>query len=364
MNRSANTQGPTASPAPADLPPELRTPAAWEAAKWADPRTWVEPFSATEIDEIEAAARSWGERDLRQMSSADFALPTVAARVARARQELLEGRGFVLWRGLPVARWGRALSEVAFFGLGTHLGPARPQNAQGDALGHVRDVGLKSTDPSVRIYQTSERQSFHTDSCDVVGLLCLQQARRGGESALVSSQTLWNEIRRQRPDLAASLLAPVATDRRGEVAPGEAPYFTIPVFNWHEGRMSAIYHRPYIDSAQRFEGAPRLSARQNEALDLLDQLANDPRLHLLMTLEPGDIQLVHNHVLLHDRMAFEDWPEPDRRRHLLRLWLAPLDARPLPEVFAQRYGCVTPGRRGGVMVGERAFQSPASCLSS
>jgi hypothetical protein len=348
------------------LPPELSGPACWYGSDCADASDWLERLSPDEIDEIERAARAWGDRDLRELRPELFALPQVSRRIERARQQLLDGRGFVLWRGLPVQRWGRVLCAVAFYGIGTYLGPSRPQNAQGQLLGEVRDLGLKSSDPKVRIYQTAERQSFHTDSCDLVGLLCLQQARRGGESALVSSHTLWNEVRRQRPDLAAALLEPLATDRRGEIAPGEEPFFMIPVFNWFAGRMSAIYHRPYIDSAQRFETAPRLSDRQIEALDLLDRLANDPRLHFLMTLEPGDIQLVHNHSTFHDRMAFEDWPEPDRRRHLLRLWLAPLDARPLPQVYAQRYGSVTPGRRGGVMAGEgsMAAQPPASCFSS
>ena len=250
--------------------------------------------------------------------------------------------------GLPVERWGARLCAVAFYGLGIHIGVPRTQNAQGHLLGHVRDLGLRSDDPNVRIYQTHERQTFHTDSADVVGLLCLQTAKRGGLSALVSSITLYNELRARRPDLARRLFAPFATDRRGEVPPGEKPYFTIPVFNWYEGELSAIYQRQYIDSAQRFADAPRLTAEDIEALDLLDALTDDPALHLTMTLERGDMQFVHNHTLLHDRTAFEDHPEPARRRHLLRLWLSPESARPLPPVFAQRYGSVVPGASGGV----------------
>jgi Taurine catabolism dioxygenase TauD, TfdA family len=144
-----------------------------------------------------------------------------------------------------------------------------------------------------------------------------------------------------------------ADGTRGEVPEGERPYFTIPVFNAHAGELSAIYQRQYIDSAQRFADAPRLTPAHIEALDLFDQLANDPSLHFLMTLQRGDMQLVHNHTLLHDRTAFSDAPEPARRRHLLRLWLAPDDARALPPVFAQRYGSVVPGRRGGVPARDR-----------
>jgi hypothetical protein len=224
------------------------------------------------------------------------------------------------------------------------------QNAEGHLLGHVRDLGRSSDDPHTRIYQTRERQTFHTDSCDVVGLLCLQTAKSGGLSSLVSSTTIFNEMRRRRPDLLKVLLDPIETDRRGETPDGSKPYFNIPVFNCHHGFVSAMYQRQYIESARRFPGVPPLTPLQVEALDLLDQLANDPRLHLMMELQPGDIQLVHNHTILHDRTAFEDFPEPERKRQLLRLWLAPRNARPLPEVYAERFASISPGNRGGVTV--------------
>ncbi|HEX6284967.1 MAG TPA: TauD/TfdA family dioxygenase, partial [Pyrinomonadaceae bacterium] len=194
-----------------------------------------------------------------------------------------------------------------------------------------------------------------TDSCDVVGLMCLQAAKSGGLSSLVSSNTIFNEMRRRRPDLLRVLLEPIETDRRGEVPEGAKPYFNIPVFNYHSGKISAIYQRQYIESARRFPEVAPLSPLQIEALDLFDELANDPKLTLTMELQPGDIQLVHNHTILHDRTAFEDYPEPERKRHLLRLWLAPSGARSLPDVFADRFGSTTPGDRGGASVkGSRA----------
>lgn len=321
---------------------------------------WIDAFTEAELRELHQASLQWLAQgdDLGLLTPERFALPTLAPRIAALRHTLLHGRGFALWRGLPVAPWGRACSAVAFYGLGTHLGQPLSQNAQGHVLGHVRDLGLSSTDPSVRLYQTRERQTFHTDSCDVVGLLCLQAARSGGESALVSSATLYNTLRARRPDLAAALCQPLATDRRGEVPPGAKPFFEIPVFNWFDGQLSAIYHRQYIDSAQRFADAPRLTALQSEALDALDALANDPALHFKMVLQPGDLQFVHNHVVLHDRMGFSDHAEPARRRHLLRLWLAPAGARPLPPVFAQRYGRVTVGQRGGVPSADGQLRAP------
>ena len=297
------------------------------------------------------------EVDILSIRRQDFPLPTLGPRLERMLEEVLTGRGFVLIRGFPVQRWSRLQNAVAFFGVGTYLGAARSQNAEGHVLGHVKDLG----DPNApRIYKTNKRQGYHTDSCDVVGLMCLHPAREGGLSSIVSSVTLFNEMRRRRPDLLTCLFDPIETDRRGEVPEGQKPYFRIPVFNWHAGLLSAIYQRKYIDDARRFPGVPPFTSQQKEALDLLDQLADDPALHLRMELQPGDVQFVHNHTLLHDRTAFEDWPDGERKRHLLRLWLAPRNARPLPPVFAERFGSITPGDRGGVIVNGARMIAPVN----
>jgi hypothetical protein len=335
-----------------DLPPEITDASAWYGPAMLRNQSWLEGFSNDELAEIDAALNGLEARgiDPAAIRAEDFPLPSLGPRLSRIRMEVLDGRGFALLRGLPVARWGQRRSAIAFLGLGSHLGSARSQNAKGHLLGHVKDMGLSSDDPNVRIYQTHERQTFHTDSCDIVGLLCLQVAKAGGHSALVSSVTMFNEMRRRRPDLLKLLFDPIETDRRGEVPAGEQPYFTIPTYSWHAGKLSAIYQRQYIESARRFPEVPPLTEAQREAYDLFDSLANDAALNFHMELQPGDMQLVHNHTLLHDRTAFEDWADHARRRHLLRLWLAPREARPLPPVFAQRYGSVEPGARGGIIV--------------
>jgi hypothetical protein len=348
-----------------ELPPEQKNDAAWYGPDVARSSDWLMPLSTAEVAEVEQAAKALSAReaDIAAVTPADFPLPTLAAKLkARVEDEVLNGRGFLLIRGLPVERWTMREAATAFFGLGCHLGSARSQNGKGHVLGHVQDLGLDVKDPNVRIYQTHERQTYHTDSCDIVGLLCLKTAKTGGLSALVSSTTIFNEMRRRRPDLLQLLFQPLATDRRGEVPDGQKPYFEIPVFNWHKGYLTAIYQRQYIDSAQRFPDAPRLTPQQIEALDMFDALANDPRLHLFMEFKPGDVQLVHNHTMLHDRTAFVDWPEPQRRRHLLRLWLAAAKARPLPEIFAQRYGSVTVGDRGGIIVRGTRLQAPLAAV--
>ena len=226
-------------------------------------------------------------------------------------------------RGLPVERWSIREAATAYFGIGSHFGNARSQNAKGHVLGHVRDLGLNAEkDPTARVYQTTERQTYHTDSCDVVGLLCLKTAKSGGASALVSSMTIYNEMLKRRRDLLPCLFEAMHTDRRGEVPVGQKPWHDIPVFNWYDGRLSALYARRYIELARRFPEVPPLTSQQTEALDLFDALAEDTAITMQMTFCPGDMQWVHNHTMLHDRTAFEDWPEPARKRHLLRLWLA------------------------------------------
>lgn len=335
-----------------ELPPEIHDESAWYGAELAKTESWVEYLSENESAEIETVVRSLESSDVDLTSlTVDVApLPTLQKRLHDLLNEVLNGRGFLLIKGLPIERWTNRQAGIAFLAIGVHLGNLRMQNADGHLLGHVRDLGKSSDDPNTRIYQTRERQTHHTDSCDVVGLMCLRTAKSGGLSSLVSSTTIFNEIRRRRPDLLKVLLQPIETDRRGEVPAGVKPYFNIPVFNYHNTKVSAIYQRQYIESARRFEGVAALTDSQVEALNLLDQLANDPGLNLEMELQPGDIQLVHNHTILHDRTAFEDYEEPDRKRHLLRLWLAPIAARSLPLVFAERFGSVDVGKRGGVSV--------------
>lgn len=332
------------------LPPPVSGPAAWYGPEMAKRADWLHVLNDREICEVESAAHRLEEVQgyPANWRRDDFPLPTLGPRLRHVLGEVLDGRGFVLLRGLPVQEWGQKRSALAFLGLGLHCGNLRSQNARGHLLGHVRDQGLSSRDPNVRIYQTRERQNYHTDSCDVVGLLCLHPAKSGGLSSLVSSVTIFNELRRRRPELATVLFEPIETDRRGEAAPDQKPYFRIPIFTWHAGLLTVLYHRAYVESARRFPDVPPLTPLQTEALDAIDSLANDPALHFFMEFRAGDVQLVHNHTMLHDRTAFEDWPEPERRRHLLRLWLAPVEARPLPPIFAERYGSITAGERGGL----------------
>jgi hypothetical protein len=344
----------TAPLAPSLPPGPIGGPAAWRGPEMAARRgEWLHHLSPEELDELAAAVRAHREagRAMGAISPETFPLPRLAPVLERVGRDLLEGRGFAVLRGLPVERLGTEESAIVYLGIGSHLGGFRSQNAKGHLLGHVRDLGLDIRKPTVRYYQTNRALEYHTDSCDVVGLLCLRTSRSGGESCIVSSVTLHDEMLRRSPEGWRALFNAFPTDRRGEVPPGMLPWFEVPVFNWHEERLSTIYSGQYIRSAQsNFPEARRLTDTEREALALLDDMANDPALHLKLEFRPGDMQFLHNHQILHSRTDFEDWPEPERRRHLLRLWLAPREGRPLPPAFAQRYGALTPGDRGGIIV--------------
>jgi len=332
--------------------PSIDAPSAWLGATLKQhPESWTYRLSDAEIAELDDATRAARRSglDLAAIRREHFPLPTLGPTLERLRGEVLDGRGFVLIRGVPVE--GRSMLDgaTAYWGIGAHIGNARSQNAMGHLLGHVRDLGLSAEqDPNVRIYQTAERQMFHTDWCDIVALLCWRTARRGGFSSIVSSMSIYNRMLAERPDLVERLRRPFAMDRRGEVPPGARPFTEVPVFSAHAGLLSVLYSRRYIDSAQRFPEARRLTAVDVAALDYFDALANDPELRLDMAFQPGDVQLLHNHTILHDRTAYEDWPEPERKRHLLRLWLAAPGARPLPPSFAERFDGLVAGDRGGI----------------
>ena len=342
-------------------PGKIDIPSAWLGAEMkAHPERWLVSLGRSEIAELEHAAESYlgRSRKIADITKDSFPLPQLGAHLEELKTKLLTGLGFELIRGLPVANYSQEFAATIFCGVGAHLGSARSQNAAGHILGHVRDIGADARDPNVRIYQTSERQTFHTDSSDVVGLLCIREAMEGGDSLLVSTSTIYNEMHARRPDLAALLFEPIATDRRGEVPDNEKPYLEIPVLNWHAGFLTGFYQRQYIDSAQRFPDAPRLTPDHVEALDLFDALANDTRLHFSMRLQPGDMQFVYNHALLHDRTGFRDWPDASRKRHLLRLWLSMDGDRPLPDCFRQRYGSIEIGNRGGIIVKGTSLNVP------
>lgn len=314
---------------------------------------WCFQWSDAEIAEIEGAVAAVLARDLDilDIGRDDFPLPTVAARLSIFKDQVLRGLGFCLIQGLPVERWTMRQAATAYWGLGLYIGEACSQNGKGHVLGHVKNLGLEYDNPQVRGYQTSARLPYHTDSCDIAALLCWRTSKSGGQSSIVSSTTVYNEILKRRPDLLAELLRPFHRTRWGEVPAGKNPWAEVPVFMPHGDRVVSHYVRSAIRKGQLLDNVPKLNAARLEALDYLDELTNDPDLHMKMTFQPGDIQMVCNHWLFHSRTSYEDWPEPERRRHLLRLWLACADGPSLPDWLTQVYaGSTASGRPNGIEV--------------
>jgi hypothetical protein len=305
----------------------ITSPAAWHAADVADPAAWTIELTDDQRDELVEVARSVRAAGLTiaTVRRADAPLPSMTDTLAEVVDHLARGRGFVLLRRFPVGRLEPDEVELAYLALGLHLGTPVSQDAAGTLLGHVRDERVARTGPEVRLYRTRQRQDFHTDGADIIGLLCLHGARAGGESKLASSYAVYNEILERRPDLLELLYEPMWWDRNGEEAPGDDPAFPLPILQDVDGLPRVFYIGWYIRDAQRHPQVPRLTAAQQEALDLIEATANDPAFHVDMAFEPGDVQLLNNAKILHSREAYEDHDDVASRRHLLRLWLSAHD---------------------------------------
>lgn len=317
--------------------------AAWDAASAKADRSWEHALDASEVQELlsATAATLASGNGVGTSELDDFKLPELSRRLRFILDDVVEGRGFALIRGVPVGHLSEQEVRVLYWGIGLHLGIPIRQNDAGELLVSVTDEGKTFSDPTVRGYETRDRLDFHSDSSDLVGLLCLRPAWRGGASMIVSGVAIHDEMARRRPDLAEVLHRRFWWDRRK--ADQSSSFFECPVFGWSEtGQLAVYYGRAHIESAQRGDEVPPLEPEQIEALDLFDELASDPRFALSMDFQPGDIQVLNNHLILHSRTAYEDGPDRTQRRELLRLWLTVRRPLALPKEF-ERAGIVSRG---------------------
>jgi len=312
----------------------IASPAAWRGEELAGRDDFVFELSRAQLRELEQASRrvlarvgalevgSQGRRALAGLRRDDFPLPGLEQAIAGWRRELAYGRGLLVVRGLPVERWGDDLCACAYWGLGLHLGAPGAQNPQGDLLGDVRDTGEDASDPFVRRYRTSGDIAYHCDLADVVGLLCLRRAARGGESRVASSVAVYNALLARAPERVGRLYEPFLLDSRNEEKDGRRPYLPVPPCRHAGGVLRTFYHSDYFRSVARHPGVGALAPDDLALLDLYDEVASSEALRLDMTLEVGDIQLLSNHFVVHARRAYRDAHDPRERRHLLRLWLS------------------------------------------
>jgi hypothetical protein len=330
-------------------------PSAWYGRDLAGDQSWMIHLDDQDLREIAAAVRNVRAHGLSlgEVGRSSFHLPVLSVKLEEWLKEIRDGRGFVVVRGLNAAEYSDEDIGLIFWGIGSYLGVPVTQNPRGDLLGHVYDHGRHYGDLDVRGYETNAHLPFHSDSCELVGLLCLRRAKSGGLSSIVSSVTIHNEILRQHPEHLLPLYRGFHYIKR-EAALTDDPVTAhrLPVFGAKDGYVSARLVRNQINAACQKIGKD-LEPLEKAALDFLDELAYDPAIHLDMDLHVGDMQLCNNRTILHSRTGFEDYPEPHRRRHMIRLWLAFREPRPLAQGFPSQNGY------GQNQIAEVAFQARA-----
>jgi hypothetical protein len=327
----------------------LEGPSAWVGPEIQSDTDWIVHLDAAAVDAIDRALRGVEAKGLEiPFAKEDFPLPEMADLLARIPDMLENGRGMALVRGLPRERYTREQCELIYWGIGVNLGTPISQNTRGHLLGHVRDEGKNFDDPTTRGYQTSAKMDFHADQLpvDILGLFVVRTAKSGGESALVAVDTVHNVILEERPDLLEVLYQPFNLDWRGEEQEGEVGWYRSPMFSYAGDKVtSRVTSRQYFNTVTRFGDELELSDIQREALDFVQEVCNRPELRLSMTFQEGDMQFINNHAILHARTEFEDFEEEDRKRHLLRMWVAfpPGHRRVLAPDLAERYRVVEMG---------------------
>lgn len=310
-------------------------PANWRGTDMMQRSDWRAILTDVHRDELAAAiehARQSG-KEVLQLTKEDFPLPTLGPLIAALNDHLEGGRGFVVLEGIPASDYDDETSKIALWGLGRHMGEPAKQDGAGNLIHSVRDIGksVENTD-TIRSYQTNDPITFHNDGADVFLLFCVRDGKTGGASRLVSSVAIFEELAKRRPDLAETLRRDYWFDTRGQRSDG-ARIEVMPVYHHHDGLLTVNMKYRYINTAQRFGDVPRLTKRQRDALQMVQDIANETAMVMEFNLKPGDILIANNYVTLHGRTAFEDWDEPDRKRHMLRLWLTIPNGRKLPSVF-------------------------------
>ena len=280
----------------------IEAPCAWSGAQMKGRSDWLRPFSAAELAEIDGALQSvkHSDKDLFDVEKADFPLPEFSSALADISRELESGRGMIMLRGLPLSYTPEDL-QIVYWGIGTHLGTALSQNKTGELFGIVKDFQEPYVNTTRRGSKTNAGLQFHSDRCDIVGLLCVRKAKSGGISRIASAAQIHNEILRRRPDLMDTYYENWVHSWQGEEPPGSGRTYLRPVFGFRDGYFTGMFSPAYTQFAQDFPEVPRHTEKQLAALELYGQLASE--LALDMQFEPGDIQLLNNHVIYHGQIG-------------------------------------------------------------
>lgn len=289
-------------------------------------------------------------KPLLDYTSADFPFsPATIDRVRRTVREAQHGRGVALLKGLPREGLSPEQFEVLTWAIGLHTGVARPQDKQSRYMNKVMDVGTVYRSAGGRGYSSNAELDFHVDGSDIVLLSCYNQAPLGGDSMCSSAVTALGQMRLERPDLASELFEAFYYSRQSEQAEGQSPFMVLPVYGEHGGNVFCFWNRNRIEQGQKLAGVPKLTDKQREATELLEEILRRADVMYYMRLEPGDLQILSNHTALHSRTEFQDGPDPALKRTLYRLWISTPDGPELPPMWADFYGATAAGMvRGGI----------------
>jgi alpha-ketoglutarate-dependent taurine dioxygenase len=324
----------------------------WESEDLRRDRSWIFGFAPEHATHLAALARAQYSRglDLLDYRKEDFPLGDAGAVFAAGLQEAREGRGIVLVKGLPADRLSEEEFRLLSWGIGLNFGVAVPQGKASQLISPVRDVGTTyRTGKGGRGYSSRSGLDFHNDGSDIAVLTCFRPARRGGQSTVVSSIRAHNTILRRAPDQARVLYEGFWFTRQGEEAPDERPVYATPIFAECGGELFVRYNRKNITFAQGLPGVSPLSESQSAALATLDELLASEQNAFNFDLEPGDIQIMNDYRVLHSRSEFEDFPEPERKRLLFRLWLSVPGSGALPPSWKGFYRSTRANSvRGGI----------------
>ena len=341
------------------------TRADWLAADLRADQSWIVTLPPEAGQTLIATVRASfvPGRPLLEYGRDDFDLGIAEAPIAKAFGEAKHGRGLALVQGLPRTDLSEDEFALLTWAIGLRHGVARPQGKVSQYLSAVRDAGTVYRSAGGRGYSSNAELDFHTDGADLAVLACFNAAKTGGMSMISSSVAAHRLLVEERPDLAEALHTPFHFSRQAEEALHETPSYANPIYDESNGLLFSKWNRNRMNSAQRMEGVPRLSAVQRTAIDLLDTVLRRDAVMYSMHLQPGDMQIINNHVTLHSRTEFEDFDDPAQRRLLFRLWLAPPDSPPLPETWLPAYRSVAAGTVRGGIIGQahdarcRAFEA-------
>lgn len=323
---------------------------AWLARDLEQDKSWMHELKASELADLDHALQRVKSLGLGagEFGIADFQLGELGNRIGQLAREFEHGRGLFFLRGIPIAKYELPDLKALYWGIGVHLGDPVYQNKKGDLVSHVEDRGDDYGDKNTRLYTTAAAANPHNDPSDVVGLLCVRTSVQGGASLVSSAMSIYNRMLRDYPQYLDVLYRGFPHDLRSEGAGGDADEVTpeIPVFSRHAGRLSCCINSKSSRTAREKLGQP-LKPLEIAAIKKFEELAVDPEFCAAMDFRPGDIQFLNNYVTIHSRTAFQDDPDPSRKRLLLRLWLNLREGRPLAPGFGDRFNN---GSRGGVPV--------------